>query len=196
MKHLTNKKLIGLDLTHFIINTNIDFYVNWTKYGINNLKALDPRALFSLETADLLTYSDYGLDNSISTPTLANQLLAPKLPLTLEGIMDKKKLSIVIEKWDANGIITGYNLLGSTKRPITGIFSAGHLPLNVNLVYSNYSFDIELNEPGNNSFDGIFRMEGNITLDGHFKGSGDWTCFKCGLYGYFDFNSKNSWETI
>lgn len=71
-----------------------------------------------------------------------------------EGEMSGKKLTIVIETTDANGNITGYNILGTNKRTLKGSLKQGDWDQPC-----SKAFDVTLNEPGDDKWDGVFTIK-------------------------------------
>ena len=72
---------------------------------------------------------------------------------TWTGEMSGKKLTLVIEKINGTDLI-GYNILGSNKRELKGMFTNGSVDLPCSTVY-----DATLNEPGDDKWDGIFTVK-------------------------------------
>jgi hypothetical protein len=70
-----------------------------------------------------------------------------------EGVMNKKKLLVVIEEINGDSIY-GYNALGSNKRPLRGVYKEGTVDLSCAVV-----FDLKLHEPGDDKWDGIFTIQ-------------------------------------
>ncbi len=93
-----------------------------------------------------------------------------------KGTMDDKKITIVIENVNGNKI-SGYNMVGTNKRPIQGTFTPGYWA-----VTCSSSFDAVLNEPGDDKWDGVFTIsfvgyqdedetdEGDLDCVGPLKG--------------------------
>ncbi len=71
---------------------------------------------------------------------------------TWVGEMGGKTLTIVIEQINQDKVI-GYNILGTNKRPLKGMFTNGYWAQSC-----SKSFDAILNEPGDNSWDGVFKI--------------------------------------
>jgi hypothetical protein len=73
---------------------------------------------------------------------------------TWEGEMSGKKLTIIIEKIDANNSLRGYNILGTNKRALKGSFKPGDWDQPC-----SKAFDVTLNEPGDDKWDGVFTIK-------------------------------------
>lgn len=72
---------------------------------------------------------------------------------TWTGSIQGRKLIICIEKIKGDKII-GYNKLGETKRPISGIFYEAEWDQACSKAY-----EAVLKEPGNDRFDGVFTIK-------------------------------------
>lgn len=102
---------------------------------------------------------------------------------TWVGEMSGKKLSIVIEQV-GDGAVSGYNALGTTRRPIQGTYSAGGWD-----IPCAKAFEATLQEPGDDKNDGVFsvkfvgyedvaELDGGPECKGNLKGTegvGTWT---------------------
>lgn len=102
---------------------------------------------------------------------------------TWEGTMSGKKLSIVIEEVGENNI-SGYNILGTTRRPINGSYGPGGWD-----IPCAKAFETTLSEPGDDKNDGVFvikfvgyedleELDGGPECKGNLKGVeavGSWT---------------------
>ena len=108
---------------------------------------------------------------------------------TWKGEMNGKALTVVIEKVDGNNV-TGYNILGSNRRDLTGTFTEGIWDQTC-----SEAFEATLSEPGDDEWDGVFTItfvgvqaeyetaDGDLECEGGLSGSeaiGEWQANKGG----------------
>lgn len=72
---------------------------------------------------------------------------------TWKGDMGGKSVTVVIEKIN-NNTITGYNIIGTNKRNLTGTFSKGNWDQSCSIAY-----DAVLTEPGDDKWDGVYKIK-------------------------------------
>ena len=82
------------------------------------------------------------------------------------GNIGKKNFILNLENV-SNSLITGYNIAGNNKRPVTGSFT-------FDKEHSKYT--LNLKEPGNDKWDGVFELEFSGFSDEWF-GEGKWKSF-------------------
>ncbi len=118
---------------------------------------------------------------------------------TWEGTMSGKKLSIVIEAVGEN-TVSGYNILGNTRRDIKGTFTVGGWD-----IPCAKAFDATLSEPGDDKNDGVFsvkfvgyedleELDGGPECKGNLKGVegvGSWKANVGGKVKEFNLDKKN-----
>lgn len=73
------------------------------------------------------------------------------------GVMNKKPLTIVIEKIE-NNIAYGYNILGTTKRLIKGTMMSKNEDTDGECLGDQSIYKAILKEPGTNAWDGVFTI--------------------------------------
>lgn len=72
---------------------------------------------------------------------------------TWQGDMGGKVVTVVIEKI-INNTITGYNIIGTNKRSLTGTFAKGNWDQSCSIAYVAV-----LAEPGDDKWDGVYRVK-------------------------------------
>lgn len=99
-----------------------------------------------------------------------------------KGTLRDKSLTIVIENIDGN-IVTGYNMVGSNKRPLNGRIYQNDLEGDGECLGHGDNYKLVLSEPGDNKWDGVFKIylrfctfeNDNGEMDGiSYIGFGDW----------------------
>jgi hypothetical protein len=126
-----------------------------------NIDHIERAAEFSLETND-----------------------ATKIMLgTWIGVMNGKKLTVVINKVNGQSL-SGFNILGTTKRPLKGRFQIGSWDQPCAKAY-----DVTLNEPGDAKWDGVF----TIKFVGYRNENESDQGFEC-EGPYFGSEATGSWE--
>lgn len=92
------------------------------------------------------------------------------------GEMNGKKLKIVVENVDGN-TLTGYNILGSNRRPLRGIFQNGSFDQPC-----SKALEATLSEPGDDKWDGVYTIKfvgyQNMDEDGDQHCDGSYTGFE------------------
>jgi hypothetical protein len=100
-----------------------------------------------------------------------------------KGTLRDKSLTIVIENIDGN-IVTGYNIVGTNKRPLNGRIYQNDLEGDGECLGHGDNYKLVLSEPGDNKWDGVFKIylrfctfeNDNGEMDGiSYIGFGDWT---------------------
>lgn len=84
-----------------------------------------------------------------SNPTDASKIMIG----TWVGEMNGKQLTVVITNV-VGSTITGYNILGNTRRALSGYFQVGTWDQPCSKAY-----DVTLSEPGTDKWDGVFTMK-------------------------------------
>ena len=74
-----------------------------------------------------------------------------------KGTLRDKSLTIVIENIDGN-IVTGYNMVGSNKRPLNGRIYQNDLEGDGECLGHGDNYKLVLSEPGDNKWDGVFKI--------------------------------------
>ena len=74
-----------------------------------------------------------------------------------KGTLRDKSLTIVIENIDGN-IVTGYNMVGSNKRPLNGRMYQNDLEGDGECLGHGDIYKLVLSEPGDNKWDGVFKI--------------------------------------
>ena len=74
-----------------------------------------------------------------------------------KGTLRDKSLTIVIENIDGN-IVTGYNIVGSNKRPLNGRIYQNDLEGDGECLGHGDNYKLVLSEPGDNKWDGVFKI--------------------------------------
>ena len=119
---------------------------------------------------------------------------------TWEGTMSKKKLTIVIEEVK-NGVVKGYNILGTNKRFLKGTIKIASGDIGGECGGEGQPYDAVLNEPGDDKWDGVFKirfLRCPISEPGIDSGSpemetrvnGTWKANNGKLSGKFNLNKK------
>ena len=99
-----------------------------------------------------------------------------------KGTLRDKSLTIVIENIDGN-IVTGYNMVGSNKRPLNGRIYQNDLEGDGECLGHGDIYKLVLSEPGDNKWDGVFKIylrfctfeNDNGEMEGiSYIGFGDW----------------------
>ncbi|MDP6907858.1 MAG: hypothetical protein QF371_00055 [Flavobacteriales bacterium] len=70
-----------------------------------------------------------------------------------EGEMGGKPLQVVISEISADNTVSGYNVLGSNKRPVEGTCTVATIDQ-----YCAIAYDVKLNEPSDDEWDGVFSI--------------------------------------
>ncbi len=117
---------------------------------------------------------------------------------TWSGVMNEKKISVVIESVNET-TITGYNVLGTNKRDIKGTYEQGIIDQPC-----ARAFDASLAEPGDDKWDGEFQIhfigyentkeadEGIVCMGGlkGYEAYGEWKSNNGKLSHHFDLIKK------
>jgi hypothetical protein len=136
------------------------------------------------------TESVTNAESSTKTESKASAKINPYYTFLLgtwKGNLRDKKLTIVIENINGDEV-TGYNIAGSNKRPITGVI----LPDDRNPEGECAFYKLILKEPGDDQWDGFFTIYFSNCVDwdeNHENetfsrnGSGEWKAFSGKLSG-------------
>jgi hypothetical protein len=73
------------------------------------------------------------------------------------GTLRNKKLSIIIDNIDGN-TVSGYNIAGANKRPLTGRIYPDDHNWNGDCLYCVQVYKLILSEPGDDKWDGVFTL--------------------------------------
>ena len=102
---------------------------------------------------------------------------------TWTGVMNGKKLTVVINQVNGQSL-SGFNILGTTKRPLKGRFQISSLDQPCAKAY-----DVTLNEPGDAKWDGVF----TIKFVGYRNENESDQGLEC-VGPYFGSEATGSWE--
>lgn len=99
-----------------------------------------------------------------------------------KGTLRDKSITVVIENIDGN-TVTGYNIVGTNKRPLNGRIYQNDLEGDGECLGNGDSYKLVLSEPGDDKWDGVFKIyfrfctyeNDNGEMDGiSYIGFGSW----------------------